>query len=165
MSKPAFILLLTEDRAAGDRLRDALRERGGHSCHVVESLAEATASIERKAPDVVVTTGVVHGKPAGAVLAKLLDRTARDAALLILGDNPEAVSTRYIDFLLLPEKDEIADYVAAIDRAANSAAGRRDDRLLSETFQSYEVQSFEGIVGETPRDQDDHRADQEGGPQ
>lgn len=150
MSKPAFILLLMEDQAEGERLRDALRDHGGHSCRVVNTLEEATSSIEAKPPDVVVTTGTIQAQPVGPTLAKLLDRTASDAALLILGDNPAAVSTRHIDLLLLPEKDDVTNYVAAIDRAANSAASRRDDRLLSESFQTFEVRSFEGIVGETP---------------
>jgi len=69
MPQTAFILVLTDDEARGQRLREVLREKYGHVCSVVQALPEALDSIRARPPDVVLTHPQVGGAATLAPLA------------------------------------------------------------------------------------------------
>jgi two-component system response regulator HydG len=89
MARTAFVLILTDDPQRGERLRDALRERHGHACNVVNDLDEALASIRAKAPDVVVARARLNGASPIDPLVETLEQAAPDAALVTLGEDGE----------------------------------------------------------------------------
>jgi two-component system response regulator HydG len=150
MPRTAFILILVADQDEGERLREHLRERGGHSCRVATTLHDALESIRSRVPDVVVTEAVVDDQPTALRLAKELDERAPDATLMTIGDNPTPPMADHVHVLLLPTKDDIEGFVDPIDRAADKAVSRREDRLLAESVAERKVETFEGIVGESP---------------
>ncbi len=149
MAQRAFILIVTQDTDAGDRLRDILRERQGHSCSVTTNVPDALDSIRARTPDVVVTPDMLDDTQALVPLANALDDAAPDAILLTTSTNslPATKSIR-IESLAsdLPE-DKLA---RIISDAASQAAKIRDDRLLDETIAIHRYEIFEGIVGVSP---------------
>lgn len=146
MAQTAFILLVTEDEDAGNRLREALRSRSGHLASVVGSVTAALESIRTRAPDVVVTRATVGGEPAGEPLAGLLDGVARDAALLIVGEPPAGWSAR-IPVAHLPASAPLEEKLRTIDELARKAISRRESRLLQETLAGQDAAPFEGLIG------------------
>jgi two-component system response regulator HydG len=149
LARTAFILIVVGDEPAGEALREQLREQAGHSCRVVDNLAEARESIESRTPDVVVAEAALDGQATAPELAPLLDRLAPDASLLIIGDSPRPAQHKRIELLILPPRDNLEQLVEPIRRAAEKAVGRREDRLLAETVADRPVPHFEGIVGES----------------
>ena len=146
MAQAAFILILSSDEDKGRRLRDLLRERSGHSCHLVASLDEALSSIRKKSPDVVVADVRVN-ETAAPRLAELLDSLAQDAALLTIGKSASQPTARRIQIITLPERDDPAELVQPVSEAAAKAVARREDRLLKQSIEQTAIESFEGIVG------------------
>lgn len=156
MSQTAFILIVTADAERGQRLREALRERHGHSTNLVESLDDAAASIRAKAPDVVVADDVVSGESSLTVLGSLLEGVARDATLVILAnsdDSPRATELAPrvgVESLVLPGETEFGKLAARIAEAAGKAVVRRESRLLKESIEGQQIEPFEGIIGVSP---------------
>jgi two-component system response regulator HydG len=148
MSQTAFILLVTDDEAAGQRLRDLLREKHGHSCAVATSVSAATDSIRSRTPDIVVTTPAVAGEAAAEPLVELLDDVGPDAALLVVGGD-NVPGARRVQVVALPEGAEDKALAQAINAAAVRAVRRRSDRLLHESITGRRHEPFEGIVGES----------------
>jgi len=114
MAQTAFILVLTPDEAAGQRLREILREKYGHVCSVVTSLPAALDSIRARAPDVVVAPPGSDQSAAVGPLAELLDGVARDATLLVRG----AVNLPPVRHIHITTLD-------GVDRPSMSRANRR----------------------------------------
>ncbi len=150
MPRTAFILILMDDQDRAERLHELLRRETGHSCRAVATLSDALDSIRQKAPDIVVAESVVGSEATAPPLAGLLDTAAPDATLIVVGDSPVSARARHIQVILMPAKDDPADLVAPINRAATSAAGRRDDRLLRKSIDEHRGEAFEGIVGTSP---------------
>ena len=146
MAQTAFILVLAEDEAAGQRLRELLRDQHGHSCSVVTRLSAALDSIRARAPDVVVTRSVIDGAAAAAPLAELLDKLAQDAALLVIG-NGDLPRTSHVHASRLAEAPDATKLAQAISAAARTAVARRQDRLLRESIAGQPLEGFAGIVG------------------
>jgi DNA-binding NtrC family response regulator len=146
MAKTAFILIVSDDEARRQRLRDRLREQYGHPCLAVGTLDEALDSIRGRTPDIVVADATVAGRSTAAPLAELLDSLARDATLLSVGRNGPPPRTRNIHFVEVASADE-ADLLRTIGRTADKAVARREDRLLRQTLDEQPVETFEGIVG------------------
>lgn len=149
MPPTAFILILTADEEKGRRLRDQLREHHNHPSVVVDSLERALDSIRQRTPDVVVAEARINGKETAKPLADLLDRLARDATLLVLGEPAVRPTPQRIDLEVLQPDSSDESLVHKISSVAGSAAARRDDRLLQQSLA--EVPAFEGIVGQTPQ--------------
>jgi DNA-binding NtrC family response regulator len=149
MAQTAFILILTEDEAAGERLREALRERHGHSSVVVTRLADALDSIRGHAPDVVVADARVTGEPTARPLAELLDQAAPDGTLFVVGAEDELPATRHVHVTALTLPPEREKLVQPIATAARKAVAQREDRLLNQTIASQRREAFEGIVGQS----------------
>ena len=149
MPPTAFILILTADEEKGRRLRDQLREHHNHPSVVVDSLERALDSIRQRTPDVVVAEARINGKETAKPLADLLDRLARDATLLVLGEPAVRPTPQRIDLEVLRPDSSDESLVHKISSVAGSAAARRDDRLLQQSLA--EVPAFEGIVGHTPQ--------------
>lgn len=149
MPPTAFILILTADEEKGRRLRDQLREHHNHPSVVVDSLERALDSIRQRTPDVVVAEARINGKETAKPLADLLDRLARDATLLVLGEPAVRPTPQRIDLEVLQPDSSDESLVHKISSVAGSAAARRDHRLLQQSLA--EVPAFEGIVGQTPQ--------------
>lgn len=149
MPPTAFILILTADEEKGRRLRDQLREHHNHPSVVVDSLERALDSIRQRTPDVVVAEARINGKETAKPLADLLDRLARDATLLVLGEPAVRPTPQRIDLEVLQPDSSDESLVHKISSVAGSAAARRDHRLLQQSLA--EVPAFEGIVGHTPQ--------------
>lgn len=149
MAHTAFILLLIDDEALGQRLRERLRESFGHSCSVVTNLRDATASIRARRPDVVVARPLVDGEPTLDTLAELLDHQQQDVTLLALGDASSAGLTR-ASVVTLPLDADERKLAQLIADAAHKAAARNEDRLLQASIAEQQHEIFEGIVGRSP---------------
>jgi len=149
MAQTAFILVLTEDEAAGQRLRELLREKYGHVCSVVTSLPAALDSIRARAPDVVLAQPRVRETATVAPLAELLDSAARDAALLVRGA-AELPPVRSIHLTAIEDTVDAEALAQTVHAAAKRAVARRGDRLLKESIAGQRVEIFEGIVGVSP---------------
>ncbi len=149
MSQTAFILVVSEDEASGQRLRELLREKYGHVCSVVTSVPAAMESIRARAPDVVLTKPNINGEPAASPLAELLDQLARDAILLLVGAD-RAPAARHIQVSLLPQTSDLESLARAVAAAARKAVTRQEDRLLKESIAGQRYEAFEGIVGVSP---------------
>lgn len=145
MAQTAFILILTEDAARGERWSAALQSRYGHACNVVGSVGDALHSIRSRTPDVVVADWCANGSEAGAELAGLMDSLARDATLMAIGDVP-VPALRHVLFQQLEESDE-SRVLAAVNEAAERAVARRADRLLRQQIEEHRDAAFEGIIG------------------
>ena len=149
MAQTAFILILTEDEAAGQLLRETLRDRYGHSCSVVTSVADGLASIRARAPDVVVTPAETAAEPAAGPIAALLDSLAPDAALVMVGDG-ELPLAKHVGVSGLPGTLDPEVVAVDVSAEATKAVARREDRLLQESMAGRECEEFEGIVGVSP---------------
>jgi DNA-binding NtrC family response regulator len=150
MAQTAFILIASKDDDRRQALRDALRERYGHSCLAVSSIEEAIDSVRSRAPDVVVADARIDDRPAAAPLAELLDSLARDAALLVIGATEDELPTvNNIRVRALSDATNGALVSAIADAAARTVA-RREDRLLKQSIERHRGEAFEGIVGVSP---------------
>ena len=149
MAQTAFILVLTDDEAAGLRLREVLRSKYGHICNVVTSLPAALDSIRTRAPDVVLTQANLNGTAAVGPLSELLDSLARDAVLLVVGGR-DLPAVRHIQIASLPDTLDVDAHAQAVSTAARRAVARRADRLLKESIAEQSYSAFEGIVGVSP---------------
>ena len=153
MAQAAFILILPSDEARGQRLHELLRERHGHSCRVVTSLDDALDSIRARMPDVVVAVTPVAGRETAGPIADLLDSLAQDATLIALGEgqDPPKLTPRRIHYQTLDNPDDDSTLVKPIGDAATKAAARREDRMLKLSIEATTIDSFEGIVGQSPQ--------------
>ncbi|HQL53760.1 MAG: sigma-54-dependent Fis family transcriptional regulator [Phycisphaerae bacterium] len=149
MPQTAFILVLTDDEARGQRLREVLREKFGHVCSVVQALREALDSIRARPPDVVLTHPQVGGAPTLAPLAELLDGVSRDAALLVRG-TAELPQVRHIHLASIADTADVDTLAQTVSTAARRAVARREDRLLKDSIADQQAEAFEGIVGVSP---------------
>ena len=151
MPQTAFILILTEDEAKGQSLRDVLRERYNHSCNVVTRLDDALDSIRQRAPDAVIADAVINGMATAGPLVGLLDSLVPDATLLVAGEPQPRPSPRRVQLITLPEVSEHDELLTRLVSAAGEAVTRREDRLLKESLEEHKYEAFEGIIGTTPQ--------------
>ncbi len=145
MSKTAFILIVSDAEDRREAFRDRLRQ-SGHSCLAIPSVDEALDSIRARAPDLVVTDARVAGLPAAGPLAEVLDGVAREATLILIGQDGPPPAPRHIRLVQIDDGDDNT-LVEAIRRTADKAIARRDDRLLKISLDQQTVEPFEGIVG------------------
>ena len=147
MPRTAFILIVTADETRGQRLREALRIRAGHSCRVVGSMDDALDSIRQRAPDVVIADAQLAGQAAAPLLAAALNERAREAALFLVADGELSPADRAVAAGVLPTAAAPESWVDAVSRAAGAAVTRREDRLLQQSLTATPPEAFEGIVG------------------
>jgi len=150
MAQTAFILILTADSDRGQRLRDLLRQRYQHSCHVVDSLDSALDSIRQRAPDAVVADAQLNGQATAGPLINLLDGLARDATLVLVGRVTAAPTPRRVELVTVGDELSPEQLVERVAQAAGPAVDRREDRLLRESLSEISCEPFEGILGSTP---------------
>ena len=151
MARTAFILIVTDQEGTGEKLRDTIRERHGHVCNVVTQLDDALASIRGKAPDLVVAGARMNGAAVIEPLVRELDKAAPNATLMTVGRGNGAVRSQKITITELPADILPGDMADPIGEAASQAAARRDDHLLKQSLESVAAESFEGIVGSSPK--------------
>ncbi len=149
MAQTAFILIVSDDEERGERLRELLRESHDHSCSVVRHLSDALDSIRARTPDIVIAPSALDGEPAAPVLAEQLDKSARDATLLVSDEGPLPKTTS-IRVSRLEEQPDLEKLARTISRDANKAATKREDRRLQESIADRRHEAFEGIVGVSP---------------
>ncbi len=149
MAQTAFILLLTEDVAHGERLRELLRDKYGHVCNVVGSLPAAQDSVRNRAPDVVVVLLTEGTATAVAGLTQQLGTLSRET-LLLMTAGATAPPASGVTSAALPDTADPEALALAISRAARRAVARREDRLLEASIAGQRHEVFEGIVGITP---------------
>jgi DNA-binding NtrC family response regulator len=150
MSRNAFILIVTPDAERGARLRELLRGRYKHPCRVVTSLDQARESIQARVPDVVVAEGELDGRAAGEALVEVLDAKAKDATLVLVGQNGAPPQAQHVEVSAVPKLEDAEDLLEPISQAAAGAVARRDDRLFKQSLERQKLQVFHGIVGATP---------------
>ncbi|MFH1748931.1 MAG: sigma-54 dependent transcriptional regulator [Planctomycetota bacterium] len=149
MARTAFILILTDDQEQGQYLRESLRERHGHSCNMVSSLAEALDSIRRRTPDTVVVRMTAADAFTITPLIELLDGQAPDATLISIGPPGSPPDSSQVRLVILPAEVDSEELVRRVVEAANAAVARRDDRLLEQSLEEQSYEAFEGIIGTT----------------
>ncbi len=151
MAQRAFILILSNDPDAAERLNNELRAEHNHSCLVTHDVEEALASIKRRAPDVVVAATNVKGDSTPTPLLAALHAHAPRATLLLIGDTPDlGAATDGLTVERLPDTDNPDELVEPIGRLAAQAVAKRQDELLRESVARSDVTVFEGIVGASP---------------
>jgi len=152
MGQTAFVLIVEDERDHGEAIAEAL-QRSDCACAVVESGAEAQASIEQSPPDVVVTDYRLGGKITGLDVLRMAKQKCPDTEVILItayGSEElarDALSSdgafHAYDYLIKPIDIEVLR--EKVDRAARKAIQARNSRLLR--AQIDETLDFEGIVG------------------
>ena len=152
MAQTAFILLVSDDPRRGERLREQLRSRWKHSCHVVTSADEALESIRARVPDVVVLADGHGVAKTVESVGKLLARSGPDSALLVVTSDGQKLSKPdgVAEFAVLPAGLSEDELLARIDQFAREAVARYEDRLLKQSLERTEIQPYAGLVGASP---------------
>lgn len=155
MGGTAFVLVVEDEEAHGEAIAEGLK-RAGHACRVVNSGAEAIASIRQRPPDVVVTDYRLGGDISGTDVLTETKRISPDTqVILITAHGSEDLArdvlrpsspARAFDYLRKPiDLDELR---TVVERAARQAILSRESRGLRE--QRRKAFSFEGLVGSSP---------------
>jgi two-component system response regulator HydG len=152
MAETAFILIVEDEAAHGEVIKEGL-ERAGHACNVVESGQAAVQSIRKRAPDVVITDYRLGGDMDGMdVLKAAKQASAVTEVILVTAHGNEALAraalrpdnpTRAYDYITKPL--DIEEVRAVVERAARQAATSRENAALR--AQLDQAFSFEGILG------------------
>ncbi len=152
MAHTAFILILPSVEEKGRKLAEMLRAKHGHACRVARTLDEARQSIRTRIPDVVVAVTPIDGVDTARPLADLLDELAPDSALMALGNNRPAprIEPRRIKYIPLPNPENDEELVDPIGEAARQVVARREDHMLRRSLEAAQIESFEGLVGNSP---------------
>ncbi len=154
MRKKAFVLIVEDEQAHGEAMAEALR-RSDYACNVVDGAEAARASIEQRAPDVVVTDYRLGGKLNGMDVLRLAKRARPETEVILItayGSEElarDALSQesehRAYDYLIKPiDIDVLRDKV---QRAAQQALVARSARELNEELD--EAFEFSGIIGKS----------------
>ncbi len=152
MSEKAFVLIVEDDAGQGERIAKRV-SNGGHVCKVVNTGAEAIASLSQRPPDVVVTEYKLAGDETGMdVLRKAKEQSEDIEVILVTGHGNERLAldalspdspARAYDYMIKPlDLDALS---GKVDRAANRAVTARRNRLKRE--QLAKAFNFEGILG------------------
>jgi two-component system response regulator HydG len=152
MTNKAFVLIVEDDAAHGEAIREAL-QRSHYACNLVQTGTDALESLHHRPPDVVVADYKLGGEVTGMdVLREAKQIRPETEGILITAYGSESLarealsqesSVRAYDYLTKPiDIDVLRDKVA---RAAKRAGAARDHRVLREQV----AKSFEffGILG------------------
>ncbi len=153
MAQTAFILIVSDDARRGPRLRDQLRSRWKHSCHVVTSSDEALESIRTRVPDVVVLADGSAGREAVRSIGRLLAQTGADSALVVLASDGQKLPAPagVAQFVTLPERLSDDELLVRINDVAREAVARYESRLQKQLLARRDIQPYAGrLVGVSP---------------
>ena len=146
----ANVLVVDDEREHAQVMCEALN-RQGHRCDVTYNLAEASAKLQKKKYDVVVTDLMMEGRREGLdVLAETKQLTPAPPVVLVTAhaDIPtckQALSEGAYDYI---EKPLDLDYFRAqVSRAAEKSFLQQQNNLLSEQLAN--TSGFEGIIGKS----------------
>jgi CheY-like chemotaxis protein len=92
----AHILLVDDDPASVARATETI-ETQGHSVSASSTAAEATRSVRREVPDLVVMEAVLGGKLSGLDLARSLAKDHPDLPLIMLTRADDLLSSEQLD--------------------------------------------------------------------
>lgn len=148
MPETAFVLIVEDERALGEAIAEGLR-RAGHACLVLDNGDEALASLEGRAPDVVVTDYMLGDGPSGIdVLKRARKICPTTEVVLITAHGDERLArdalrahgaydyiTKPVDLDLLRE---------TVERAARQARTARENQAMRGQLER--MFSFEGII-------------------
>ncbi|MHC5034838.1 MAG: sigma-54-dependent transcriptional regulator [Planctomycetota bacterium] len=152
MSETAFVLIVDDQRTAGEALAEALSE-SDYACNVVSGGAGAVESIKHRPPDVVITDRALAGNVSGMDVLRTAKRLCPDTEVIFVTDRGTEAAARdaagsdsqfqAYDYLTRPiDHDLFRDKVR---RAAQQAIAAREARLLRE--QVDKAFEFCGIIG------------------
>jgi len=152
VSDTAFVLIVEDELAHGEAIREAL-QRSQFACKLVETGEAALESIRRRPPDVVVADYKLEGDVNGMEILRETKKISPWTEVIVItafGSEElarQALSTeadaRAYDYLIKPiDIDVLRDKVT---RAAKRATNARETRMLREQLdQAFE---FSGIIG------------------
>jgi two-component system response regulator HydG len=147
----ANVLVVDDEEDHAQVMCEALT-RQGHKCDVTYNLAEASAKLDRKHYDVIVTDLMMDGRKDGLeVLAASKHQNPPPPVILVTahGDIPTAVKAMNEGAHSFIEKPLDLDYFRAqVSRAAERAALQKQNQALQE--QVVDLSSgFEGMIGQS----------------
>jgi two-component system response regulator HydG len=149
--KKSQVLVVDDEREHAQVMCEALT-RQGHKCDVTYSLPEATARLDRKPFDVVVTDLVMEGRRDGLdVLKRTRELDPPPPVILVTahGDIPTAVQAMNEGAYSFIEKPLDLEYFRAqVNRAAERSAILKQNQALQQ--QIIDQGGFEGIIGSSP---------------
>ncbi len=148
MSDTAFILIVEDESSHGEAVKEGL-ERAGHICHLVDSGQAAVASVERRAPHVVISDYRLGGDMTGLdVVSRVRDLSEWTRCILITAHGDEQLARDafidggVFDYLKKPlDLDILRKRVAS---AARQAMILRENQMMHD--QLAEADTFEGII-------------------
>ncbi len=148
MPDTAFILIVEDERSHGEAIKEGL-ERTGHACRLVETGAEAVASMEERPPHVVVTDYRLGGSMNGMdVLTRAREISPWTQVVMITAHGDQRLARDALkvggafDYLTKPlDLDELRE---TVNRAARQAMTAREGAQMRRQLD--EACSFEGII-------------------
>jgi len=148
MSDTAFILIVEDESSHGEAVKEGL-ERAGHICHLVDSGQAEIASVEQRAPHVVISDYRLGGDMTGLdVVAKVRELSDWTRCILITAHGDEQLARdAFIDggvFDYLKKPLDLDILRKRVDSAARQAMILRENRIMHD--QLAEADSFEGII-------------------
>src|SRR3954452_9862051 len=149
--KKANILVVDDEEDHAQVMCEALT-RQGHKCDVTYSLAEASAKLDRRPYDVVVTDLVMEGRRDGLELLKKTKGLEPPPPVILVtahGDIRTAVQAMDQGAYSFIEKPlDLEHFRAQVGRAVERSQLQKQNEALRE--QLVDVAGFEGIIGTSP---------------
>ena len=145
---PSAILVVDDEPDHAEVMCEAL-ERQGHTCDVTNSLAEASAKLDRRRYDVVVTDLRMEGERDGIEVLKLAKALHPPPPVVLVSAHNDvptskaALAEGAYDYIVKPL--DLDEFRAVVSRAAGVAALRRENEALEE--RALADGTFGGIVG------------------
>lgn len=148
MNETAFILIVEDERSHGEAVKEGL-ERTGHACHLVDSGADAIASIRERPPHVVVTDYRLGGRLDGMDVlrtARQLNPWTQVILITAHGDERLARDALKVDgaYDYLTKPLDLEELRNTVNRAARQAMIARESASLRD--QLAQACTFEGII-------------------
>src|SRR5688572_21977813 len=144
------ILVVDDEEDHAQVMCEALT-RQGHKCDVTYSLAEASAKLERRRYDVVVTDLMMDGRKDGLEVLNLSKRQTPAPPVILVtahGDIPTAVRAMNEGAHSFIEKPlDLEHFRAQVSRAAERSALQRQNQVLQEQVDL--TAGFEGMIGQS----------------
>ena len=146
---PKSSILVVDDEADHAEVMCEALERQGHTCDVTNSLAEASAKLDRRRYDVVVTDLRMEGERDGIEVLKLAKALHPPPPVVLVSAHNDvptskaALAEGAYDYIVKPL--DLDEFRAVVNRAAGVAALRRQNAELEE--RALADGTFGGIVG------------------
>src|SRR3954451_16281700 len=149
--KKANLLVVDDEEDHAQVMCEALT-RQGHKCDVTYSLAEASAKLDRRPYDVVVTDLVMEGRRDGLELLKKIKQIEPPPPVILVtahGDIRTAVQAMDEGAYSFIEKPlDLEHFRAQVNRAVERSQLQKQNEALRE--QLVDVSGFEGVIGTSP---------------